>query len=208
MDQRLSFAINLGFQNAKKRCAEVTISNQLISTVFVYEVSNSIFQTMFNKDYELKVIGVNEKFKKTSGEWLLDCCIVKTENSFIKKIAFALESESNTSKKCFDEDFAKILHVNSDIKLYLNGLNQTTIEGVDIYIEKRLKYIQNILESDKYSNDNFYIGFWPSPKQEKKGFPTFWKSFNKYKHLDVIHLYKYCDGGFERITSHLENNNI
>ena len=209
MDQKILLAIEIGFHKAKDRFhKKETISNQLVSTIFVHEVSKSIHETMFKAGCELKVIGVNKKFEKQSGEWLLDCCIVKTKDSFIQKIAFSLESESNTSKKSFDEDFAKILHVNSDVKLYLNGLDQMTVGGVNKFIKGRLEYAASILKSEKYVTDNFYLGFWPSPKQEKKGLPSLWMVFKKYQHLDGIHLYKYIDGEFMKITPALEVINL
>ncbi|MEL4302023.1 hypothetical protein ACE02Z_10495 [Shewanella xiamenensis] len=201
MDQKLLQAINAGFYNAKEKFhKQETISNQLISTIFVHEVSKSIHQTIFDAEHALKTIEVDDYFVKKPGEWLLDCCIVKTKNSFIQKIAFTLESESNTSKKSFDEDFAKILHINSDVKLYLNGLNQTTTGGINKYIAGRLEYAESILKSNAYETNNFYLGFWPSPKQEKKGLYSFWKCFHQHQHLDVIHLYKYINGKFMKIT--------
>lgn len=143
---------------------------------------------------------MSDELVRISGEWLLDCCIVRTDHSFIHKIAFALESESNTSKKSFDEDFAKLMHVNSDTKLYLNGLNQITTSGINKYIENRLRYAESILGSGNYATENFYFGFWPSPKQQKQGLPSFWNLFEIHQHLDAIHLYKYANGKFIKVT--------
>lgn len=198
MDNTILQDINIGFHNAKEKTQKKEeISSQLISSIFVHEVASSIYTVCFERNGKLKVIGVNDKYEKISGEWLVDSCIVDYQHSFIKKITFALESESNTSKRAFNEDFAKIIHLNAEYKLYLNGTNQKTEKGTYRYIDERLRYAESVLK-DMLIN-NLYLAFWPSPRIDathENIRSSLWKNFDKYPHLNTIHLYKYTDGKF------------
>lgn len=189
------------FQRENKKNDRVNIVPQkLISSIFVHEISKSIHKIIYNNKFELKVVAVDDHdFKRISGEWLLDGCIRDNTEEFPNKILFAFESESNTSVKSFNEDFAKIIHVNSNLKLYLNGLNQKTEKGKNNYIINRLKHAKTIL--DKTTTDNLYLGFWPSPEQIDTGLPSFWKSFNEYSHLNGVELFKYSNRSFVKICA-------
>lgn len=77
MDNTILQAINIGFHNAKEKTQKKEeISSQLISSIFVHEVASSIYTVCFERNGKLKVIGVNDKYEKISGEWLVDSCIV------------------------------------------------------------------------------------------------------------------------------------
>lgn len=213
MDIKILTAIDVGYENAKlkfelaekhfkrenKNDGMVNIVPQkLISSIFVDEISKSIHKTIYNNKFELKVVAIDDSnFERISGEWLLDGCIRDNNGSFPKKILFAFESESDTSIKSFNEDFPKIIHINANLKLYLNGLNQKTEKGKNNYIKNRLKYAETVL--DKTITGDLYLGFWPSPQQIDTDRPSFWKLFNEYPHLNGIELFKYSNGSFVKI---------
>ena len=179
--------------------------NRLLSKKFVWEVSTNIHQKIFDKKYDLHAIKVDDKGEKESGEWLVDACITKGKKraEFIRKIVFAMESESGTDKPAFNEDFAKLVHVKSSYKLYLNGLDQPTPQKTKDYIEGRLEYAKPFL--NKEDADTFYFGFWPSPGKLKSGAreSSIWKEIikrpRKYQHLDQIRLYKFTQGSFQQV---------
>ena len=133
-----------------------------LSSKFVAEVAKAIKSGIF-PDQHLHVIRVDEDGNKLPGEWLLDACITDdTEDEFKDRVIFAMESESHTSKRAFDEDFAKLVHVNAAVKLYLNGLNQQSSDGVDAYIESRRDYAEKVIKRT-HSSGQWFLGFWPSP---------------------------------------------
>ena len=155
-----SFNSSLKFTNVEK----FKDSNSLKSTKFVSIFGESLFNEFFNDPaYKLNMIRVDDEGKRYAGEWLLDITITKTINGHKKDIIVAVESESNTSKKAFDDDFAKLTHVKAENHIYLNGLNQITSRGMQNYINNRLSYAESLLNLNEYSS--FFIGFWASPKK-------------------------------------------
>ncbi len=175
--------------------------NRLLSAKFVEEVSKNIHNRIFDEKYDLNVIKVVDgKDKKKAGEWLVDSCITagKKRKEFIRRIIFAMESESGTDKQAFNEDFAKLVHVKASYKLYLNGLNQKTRKGVEKYIKTRLAYAQQFL--NKEDEDTLYFGFWPSPgKLGNESRSSAWKQLKQFPHLNKIHLYKFTQGNFKQV---------
>jgi len=174
--------------------------NRLLSAKFVWEVSKNIHRDIFNKKYDLHVIKVRDDGEKESGEWLVDACITegKKRKEFIRKIIFAMESESGADRQAFNEDFAKLVHVKASHKLYLNGLNHKTRQGSEDYIRKRLKYAEQCLSEE--DPKSFYFGFWPSSeKLSKESRSSVWKQLKKFKHLDQIRLYKFTQGNFKPV---------
>ena len=129
--------------------------------MFVYEVMKLVHDKYF-AEYCLKVITVDNSGERFPGEWLVDACITEKYDGFIDRIIFAMESESNTSKAAFNDDFAKLLHLNADFKLYLNGLNHKSEDGMNKYIESRVAYAKSILCRVSHTG-KFFFGFWPSP---------------------------------------------
>ena len=122
---------------------------------------------------------------KNSGEWLLDAVIwdwfemsdSKHEGSpahFLRRIHWAVESESDTPLKEMASDFNKLLAVNSTNYFYLNGINQKTEKGREDYRYRRLKTANDVLREVRKDRDitNFYFAFWPSP--ERIGTWTLW----------------------------------
>lgn len=174
--------------------------NRLLSARFVAEVSNNIHRELFGGKYDLNVIEVHDNGEKESGEWLVDACITegKKRKEFIRRIIFAMESESGVDRQAFNEDFAKLVHIKASHKLYLNGLNHKTRQGAEDYIKKRLEYAEQFLNEE--DADTFHFGFWPSPgKLVNESRPSAWKQLKKFKHLDQIHLYKFTQGNFKPV---------
>ena len=205
-DKKLLLAIERGYEKARDTCLKEGFplgKNQLFSAKFVAEVSQKIYTDCFSEAGTLRVIGVDDKGEKRSGEWLLDACITEDIDKFIGKIVFAMESESNTSKKSFNEDFAKILHIDATYSLYLNGLNHRTLKGKDSYIRDRLEYAKKIIANLAESKTSpIYIGFFPSPQNSTIQKKSIWWFLSKeYSHLNQIVLYKFHQGKFLEIVS-------
>ena len=170
--------------------------NSLKSAKFVSTVGDSIFNEFFkNPDYYLNVITVNDQGNKLPGEWLLNITITQNIQKFRRKIILAVESESSTSIKAFNDNFAKLVHIRADNYIYLNGLDQKTERGKQNYIACRLSYAQNLLSAESYPS--FYLGFWASPKKIK-GYKSIWSAIieGKYAHLKKVELYKYQNDDF------------
>ena len=156
-----------GYERALSRTGAIverhdTSAASRLSSKFVAEVATAIKSGIF-PDQHLHVIEVDDDGNKRPGEWLLDACVTDdTADKFKDRVIFAMESESHTSKRAFDEDFAKLVHVNAAVKLYLNGLNQQSSDGVDGYIEGRRKYAEEVIKRT-HSPGQWFLGFWPSP---------------------------------------------
>lgn len=184
-------AVNWSNDNGKKH-----FSNALKSAYFVSKLGENLISFWGDKTLKKNVIHVDNLGKKHSGEWLLDLTIVKNYHSgnyrdFIKKIVWAVESESSTSFKAFNDDFLKLVHIKADNYLYLNGLNQKTQQGANNFIKKRVELAEKILSEifpDSFNNP-FYLGFWCSPC--KKGNNSLWNQLNHMNYLQNIHLFKY-----------------
>jgi hypothetical protein len=114
---------------------------------------------------------------KIKGEWLLDVAIwqpfdEKDEGypnspaQFLKKLRWAVESETNTSLVEMASDFNKLLAVHSDHYLYLNGMTQKTDAARSEYRERRLATARRVLKKTSRQKQltHFYYGFWPSPE--------------------------------------------
>ena len=191
-----------GFRKAKSQtssilqCYASSVASRL-SSKFVYEVMNSIHSQCF-REYERRVISVCDNGKKCPGEWLVDGCITEENDGFIERIVFAMESESNTSKAAFDEDFAKLVHLKASFKLYLNGLDQTTEAGMHRYMEQRRDYAASILRKTSHPA-NLLMGFWPSPAKFK-GHVSAWEALPE--HLDAVHLWEFDGDKFTEVPSY------
>ncbi len=188
---------------AEKRAID---DNQLKSAMFVSNIGDVLYRLKGDETLWLNKIKVPEnsneegKWKKESGEWLLDITITKNENDlkngFKKEVVWAVESESDCSIKDFNDDFAKLFHINSINYLYLNGLNHKTKEGKDKYIENRLKEVEAIT---KNWNKTFWFAFWASPC--KYEIPSIWDKLDgEFKHLRNVRLFKFENGKHEEIV--------
>ena len=158
-----------------------------LSSKFVSEVANVIHASIF-PDRNLQVIGVNDDGGKLPGEWLLDACITEDTDGFKDRVIFAMESESDTSKREFDRDFAKLVHVNAATKLYLNGLNQLTNDGVETYIKDRIEYAEEVLRRTR-SSGQWFIAFWPSPGKLRRTETSAWQCLPS--HLAEVRLFEF-----------------
>ena len=207
-DSLLLECVHKGYRTARNKVGKLRFAdgkqgreNRLLSAKFVEDVSKNIHKKIFDEKYDLNVIKVVDgKDKKESGEWLVDACITvgKKRKEFIRKIIFAMESESGVDTQAFNEDFAKLVHIKAPHKLYLNGLNQKTPKGAKGYIKKRLEYAKQFMNEE--DADTLYFGFWPSPgKLGNESCSSAWKQLRKFPHLDQIHLYKFTQGNFKQV---------
>ena len=160
------------------------LTPKLRSALFVQRVVKNL-QSITRRGHPF-VQKVNLKLKKkVSGEWLLDGVIAKRKRfgnersrryakaKITTHLLWAVESESATSLKAMCDDLGKLLVVDSQNYLYLNGLNQQP-RNTHNYVERRLKTVKGILAHNrKFNKGNFYLGFWPSPKKTKAR-DSFW----------------------------------
>ena len=197
-DLDLLIKIQEGFDSAVSWANKSTnADNQLKSAMFVSKIGDVLYQLQGDETLSLNSIKVNENSgEKESGEWLLDITITKNENGFKKEIVWAVESESDCSKKAFNDDFAKLFHISSVYHLYLNGLNHKTKDGEDKYIENRLKEVEAIIQG---CNKTFWFAFWASPC--KYGiFSSIWNELDgEFKHLRDVRLFKFEHGTYKEI---------
>lgn len=185
-----------------------------LSAKFVYEVSTAIHQCLTQRSprLRLKVIKVDDEGKKEPGEWLVDACITeehcermgdaRVPHRFIDRIVLAMESESSTGRQAFNDDFAKLIHLEGKYKLYLNGLDQKTCRGMSKYIKGRCEYVESILKRVQPSGE-IYLGFWPSPRKPRSSsfsVDSIWRELqcSEWRHLNMIHLWR-----FDRCTEKL-----
>ena len=188
-----------GLRQAKKQTTRVrdrhgSSAASRLSSKFVYEVIKSIHCKCL-PEYQRHVISVNDNGDKEPGEWLVDGCVTEESDGFIKRIVFAMESESHTSKAAFDEDFAKLVHLKSSFKLYLNGLDQTTEAGMNRYMDARLAYAAALLRKTSHTG-KLWLGFWPSPGKFRGRVPA-WEALPT--HLDAIYLWEFDGDQFTEV---------
>ena len=171
------------------------------------------FKTINNNYYMLNVQAVNDEGHKSNGEWLLDFCITQQQklengskaNYINDKIIWACESEAATGAKDFCDDFGKLLCVNAENYIYMNGLDQVIGTQANAsqpranYINNRIEYIKNIIQNSQNMINCIYIVFWLSPKV-KKGFSCSTAAHNesyvsqKYNNSDGAHsIWNYYD---------------
>ena len=176
-------------------------SNSLKSSLFVSNLGKKLFEQLNDKTLSLNAITVTDKGKKITGEWLLDIAITEdTQDGFKNRILWAIESESNCSKKAFYHDFAKLFHINSENYLYLNGLKQKTKKGRDNYIKNRINKAEKLIGM---SNKKFWFAFWASPCKSAE-IESIWNSVNqneKFFHLKYIHLFYLNNGKFIEVST-------
>jgi hypothetical protein len=196
-DMDLAKAIQYSLDSAVKWSTDNNVgSNALRSAAFVSNLGDRLFHLLADDTLFLNVINVTQEGKKEPGEWLLDITI--TENAadgFRKKIVWAVESESNCSKKAFYDDFAKLIHVNAENHLYLNGINHNTEMGRESYIKKRLKLAEQLVGK---SNKNLWFCFWASPCKSGKCSSN-WNEVHSngaLSHLNRVLLYRLENEGF------------
>lgn len=125
------------------------VKNREKSGRFIQRVSKNIFEEFYHKDSgHLNVIETNFGNEPNNpGEWLLDASITdvspKLSSLPVYRVFYAIESESQTGWSDFIQDFAKIVHMKADHKLYLQGLNHRTMKGAEDHIERKLAYIKD-----------------------------------------------------------------
>ncbi len=192
--------VRRGYKFAKEQTDHIFDANQTsaakrLSSKFVYEVAAAIHQEFFAA-HCLNVISVDNSGERDSGEWLVDACITKKTDGFIDEIVFAMESESSQAGAAFNEDFAKLLHLNAAFKLYLSGLSHKTELGMEMHIPERIEECKNIL-SRVQQNGRLFVAFWPSPAKRGK-LESAWLNLPSW--LDQIRMWEF-DGGDPREIS-------
>lgn len=191
-DSQMLACIADGMRHAISRTREDlhNISNSQKSRLFVSNVSQRIFEKIFQSNGYLNVVKY-DKSEGEPGEWLVDACITDdSPRKMAKDILFGMESESSSLTANFNEDFSKLVHLKCGMKLYLHGLGHGTPEGMKKRIKERRKTAAKVLEETD-SRACFYIGFYPSPtKSETK--TSIWDYLvTNYEHLNYIRLYRY-----------------
>ena len=159
-------------------------------------------------------IRVDGEGKRHGGEWLLDVTWTEDRKPDTRmqdptpvRIRCALECESSTAGHEYFIDFAKLLVVRSDIKIFLGGLSQGTPEGAEDYVNTRVMQSQELLKSLQIeeSSTDWHLAFWPStrnvegPKDGENR--SLWNMLDKpkYEHLNKVRLFHWRDGNFERV---------
>lgn len=171
--------------------------NAYRSAYFCYQVGEHLDSTIGKrfpgKSIERRQIRFVENDEKETGEWLLDilwCDEVqpdpKSKFTHPSKVYAAVECESSTYGKDFFEDFAKLVHVKSDIKIFLAGVDQVRETVMCDYIVRRKRQAAQFLSecSTDYGAQEWYLAFWPSPKDGK------WESLDSYSHLNEVRVFE------------------
>jgi len=190
--------------------SDTLLSNSLRSSKFCSEVGghlNDLVQasvpTVNLKRRQIQVLGTGPR---KAGEWLLD--IVWSDEArpdprmrvdapgVPTKIWCALECESKTGSREFFMDFAKLLNVRSQIKIFLGGLNQRQEDKARGYMRLRLEQSLKLI-SDSEDRAAWYIGFWPSPRGA--GGSSLWNGIEKHPHLNKVTLFCLGENGFSEV---------
>lgn len=171
--------------------------NAYRSAYFCYQagehLDGSIARRFPGKQLERRQIEFDDNDEKTPGEWLLDilwCDTVlpdpRSKSELPSKIYVALECESSTSGKGFFEDFAKLVHVNSDIKIFAAGVDQIREPVMSRHVEKRKREAAQFLTNwaQDLDNEEWYLAFWPSPKDGRRDV------LDSYPHLDKVRVFE------------------
>lgn len=175
-------------------------SNALRSSHFCYLAGKCLVKLSPGVG-RLRHISFNdEDVKRQPGEWLLDAVIAECDDDalgtvgMVSKIHVAMECESSTAMKDFVTDFSKLLHVKSDKKIYLQGLNQRHEPSARAFMAERLKLASTYIQ--KFDPiPIWYFGFWPSPLSLKieAADRSLWANINGdlNSHLLGVKLYKF-----------------
>lgn len=210
-DRELLESIQEGFDRAYRATGTVLDvksgigGSGRLSAKFVYEVASAVHRCLMPRSPGLclRVIEVGELGERKSGEWLVDACITEEHReseslSFIDRVVFAMESESDTGKRAFHDDFAKLVHLNAEYKLYLNGLSQTTCRGMRKYMNSRCEYVESVLNRIRPTGE-FFLRFWPSPGKPRTSRSTvdsIWRGLQRgeWSHLNGVRLRRFDQG--------------
>ncbi len=214
MGNTLKETIAEAFSIAIKEKSNIS-SNTIRSAKFVEEVVKGIFYKHLTSEQQNKYIKHVQKVKKDGsgkerGEWLLDGVICEkieitdhikntSTSKIVKKLLWAIESESATSMTAMTEDFGKLIVVKSENYLYLNGLNQHQ-DNVSEYILRRIRTIDDIINKmdNGFHEGKLYYGFWPTPGKAQ-GLKSYWDSDDKDNLLRMIHLFEYKNSSFTEL---------
>ena len=204
-EQKLNNALTHSMDWCMPEDASRQVSNALRSSHFCFTAGECIRQltTASGRLRHMRFNGTD--IKREPGEWLLDAVVAechidsKGSEGVVSKIHVAMECESSTALKEFFTDFSKLLHIKSDTKIYMQGLNQRDEPSARSFIAKRLemaaKYVREI-----DSAPTWYFGFWPSPLalDIEADDRSLWAELKrgKHEHLRRIKLYKFDGSQF------------
>jgi len=175
---------------------------------------SSYFVSLIGDELKNKFIGAKTHYqsidsiinkKKNSGEWLFDICVTSqlliTDSRYVDgkaiintNILFACESEFGTGLSEFATDFGKLICSNANQYLYIQGLNQSTEDGRNRFINSRKELIKSQLKN--LIRDDFVLAFIPTPG--KIGERSFWDTHEK-EVLDWASIWIYNDSENEFI---------
>lgn len=187
------------------------LKNSYRSAYFCYQVGlhlDGVFESRFpGRPLKRRQIEFSGDDKKRPGEWLLDivwceetCADPASKSKHPSKIYGALECESSTKSKEFFTDFAKLVHVRSNIKLYLAGVNHKHKRRMTKYIRMRTEQTARFLADTGVSSETeeWCVAFWPSPMGDVNR--SLWDELDKYPHLNAIYAFALNQGGaFESV---------
>lgn len=176
-----------------------TVPNSLKSSMFCTQIGQNLDHFYEGKGVTRRQIIVQGNGERTAGEWLLD--IAWTEGWISKTVPLksqrpglircAVECESSTAGREFFKDFAKLVNIKSEVKIFLGGLNQVTPAAAERYRNERVleagEFVREI-EGDNPPSD-WYIGFWPSPAGTLN--TSLWDRLAKIPHLTTVYVYRY-----------------
>lgn len=192
----------------KKHCKSM---NSYRSAYFCYQAGLQLDKLMKNRFpaqcLKWKQIKFDRKDEKIPGEWLLDGVWCEetqpdqaSKSKCPSKIYCALECESNTSAEAFFEDFAKLVHMRSKIKVFLAGVNQGTKDGMKHYIDKRTKQAAQFLVNTGVGaeTEEWYLAFWPSPAGDAADHSV-WDDLDENHHLNATHAFSLKSSRFVQL---------
>ena len=185
-----------------------SIPNAMRSARFCSDVCGNIDDLLHDAGLKSRYISVVDEKKKRPGEWLLDGVWseeVTPDNRMTRtvpaRVRCALECESSTSRFDYFTDFAKLLAISSDIKLFLAGLKQRKKNNACRYMNIRVQQSGELVDQyDRTQPADWYLAFWPSPLAV--GQTSLWDIIDdeKLTHLQTITLYRFADHGFQKIS--------
>lgn len=210
----LHAALTAALESARAWSAGRDVPNTLRSARFVSEVARHAHPVVAalapsGAPPRARHIRVDDDGRKHPGEWLLDLVWtvdlcpdprMATRQAVPGRLVCAVESESDTSGQAWFIDLAKLVHVRSEVKLFLGGLDQTTPAAAEAYIGRRLEQTRALLTHPEVRDAHtaWFVAFWPSPR--KHGDRSLWEQLALYPHLGHVRLFSLGDGGFDAVA--------
>jgi hypothetical protein len=194
---------SLDWVESRKAEGHIT-PNSLKSSMFCTQIGTNLDRFYSGEGVTKRQIIVNGDGERTAGEWLLDIAWTEgwvSKTSKVKKprpgtIRCAVECESSTAGREFFKDFAKLVNIKSQTKIFLGGLNQVTPAAAERYRADRVEEAGELVRDIEGNNSltDWYIGFWPSPAGTLN--TSLWDRLGEYPHLTKGYVYCYDPVGY------------